>query len=175
MANALAKMLTLGMSLLLASAIAIAEPHTGSERFFDQKFGDFKADLASAAQDGKNGILLMFEQEDCPWCRRMKTTILNQPEVQAFYRKHFLIFSVDIKGNTTLVDFNGKETSEKDFSIAHRVRATPVFLLFDLKGKPVFRFTGAAKDTDEFMKLGRYMGEGIYKQMPFAKYKQQGG
>ena len=40
-------------------------------------------------------------------------------------------------------------------------------------GKPMTRFTGASKDANEFMLLGRYAAEGIWKTMPFAKYKQQ--
>ncbi|MDP1704280.1 MAG: thioredoxin, partial [Sulfurimicrobium sp.] len=71
------------------------------------------------------------------------------------------------------VDFSGKTTTEKQFALDHRVRATPVFLFFDLSGKVLTRFTGAAKDNREFMALGRYVVEGAYKTMPFARYKQQ--
>jgi len=35
------------------------------------------------------------------------------------------------------------------------------------------RFTGASKDVNEFMLLGRYVAEGIWKTMPFARYKLQ--
>jgi hypothetical protein len=35
------------------------------------------------------------------------------------------------------------------------------------------RFTGASKDVNEFLLLGRYVAEGFWKTMPFAKYKQQ--
>jgi thioredoxin-related protein len=171
----MARLLALGLFLFLTSSVSIAETRDVSQYFFDQKLGDFKADLATAAHEGKQGILLMFEQEDCPFCHRMKTTILNQSEVQDYYRKHFLIFSVDVKGDVSLVDFDGKETTDKQFALDHRVRATPVFLFFDLSGKPVSRYTGAARDIDEFMKLGRYVVEGAYKKMPFAIYKQQGG
>lgn len=141
--------------------------------FFDQNLGDFKTELAAASKEGKVGILLMYELEDCPFCHRMKETILNQSEVQDYYRKRFLIFSVDINGDNPLVDFSGKETTEKKFAAEQRVRATPVFGFYDLDGKPMTRFTGASKDANEFMLLGRYVAEGIWKTMPFAKYKQQ--
>ena len=115
----------------------------------------------------------MFEMEDCPFCHRMKQTILSQSEVQDYYRQHFLIFSVDSEGANALTDFAGKETTEKKFALDNRIRATPVFVFFDLDGKPLTRFTGAAKDTKEFMALGHYVVDGAYKTMPFAKYKQQ--
>jgi thioredoxin-related protein len=101
----------------------------------------------------------------------MKSTILNQSDVQDFYRRNFLMYPIDMLGDTTMTDFNGKETLEKVFALEHRARATPTIIFFDLEGKPVARFTGATKDKDEFLLLGRYVLEGAYKQMPFARYK----
>lgn len=157
---------------VLMAGLAHAETRDVSQYFFDQKLGDFKADLASAKKEGKQGILLMFEQEDCPWCHRMKATILNQSEVQDYYKKHFLIFSMDIKGDTPMVDFQGKDTTEKVFSVENRVRATPVFGFFDLNGKMIFRWTGVTKDADEFLLLGHYVADGAYKTQSFLAYKQ---
>jgi thioredoxin-related protein len=53
------------------------------------------------------------------------------------------------------------------------VRATPVIMFFDLDGKPVARYTGATADVDEFMWLGQYVADGIYKDMPFTRYKRE--
>lgn len=160
-------------SLLLISSMAVLAETRDVQGFFDQNLGDFKAELATAQKEGKLGILLMYELEDCPFCHRMKETILNQSEVQDYYRKHFLVFTVDINGDNALVDFSGRETTEKKFAAEQRVRATPVFAFYALDGKPMTRYTGAAKDVGEFMLLGRYVVEGGWKSMPFAKYKQQ--
>jgi thioredoxin-related protein len=167
------KRILLGLMLCLFAATGWAETRDVQQHFFNQHLGDLKAELETAKQEGKQGILLMFEMDDCPFCHRMKQTILNQSEVQDYYRKHFLIFSVDTEGANALVEFSGKESTEKKFALDHRVRATPVFLFFDLAGQPLTRFTGAAKDKKEFMALGRYVVEGAYKDMPFAKYKQR--
>lgn len=158
--------------LCFAALTALAESHD-AQAFFDQNLGDFKAELATARKEGKTGILLMYEMEGCPFCQRMKETVLNQPEVQEYFHKHFLIFAVDVNGDTTLVDFAGKETTEKKFAAEQRARATPVFAFYDLDGRPMTRLTGATKDAGEFMLLGRFVVEGAWKNMPFAKYKQQ--
>lgn len=158
--------------LLLLPLLAWAETRP-ADQFFDQKMGDFKAELASAKQDGKKGILLMYELDDCPFCHRMKGTVLNRSEVQDYFHQHFLIFTVDTKGDTAMVDFKGKATTEKAFSFDNRVRATPVFAFYDLSGNQMTRYTGATKDVQEFLLLGRYVVEDAYKAMPFAKYKQQ--
>ena len=161
----------LGLILCLFATTSQGESRDVQQHFFNQHLGDLKAELDTAKQEGKQGILLMFELEDCPFCHRMKATILNQSEVQDYYRQHFLVFSMDVDGASALVDFSGKQTTEKKFALENRARATPVFIFFDLSGKPLTRFTGAAKDTGEFMALGRYVVEGAYKTMPFARYK----
>lgn len=152
---------------------AMADVRDPQTHFFMAKMGDFKDELASAKADGKQGVLIMFEIDDCPFCSRMKATILNQRVVQDYYRQHFLIYPVDVKGDTPMIDFKGKETTEKAFALEQRARATPVFIFFDLEGNVATRFTGAMQTADEFMLLGRYVVEGAYKTVPFNVYKRQ--
>ena len=150
-----------------------AETRDPGNYFFDPKLGDFQAELATAKHEGKAAIMLFFEMDDCPFCARMKATVLNQADVQDYYRKHFLLFPVDTKGDAPMTDFKGKETKEKDFAFENRVRATPVIAFFDLEGNLIVRYTGPTKDKDDFLLLGRYVVDGAYRQMPFIKYKQQ--
>ena len=157
---------------LLFAAPAWAETRDPLSHFFQPKFGDFKAELETARQQGKKGIFLFFEMDECPFCERMRTTILNQADVQDAFRAQFLLYSIDVNGDTPMTDFQGKPTTEKDFAFAHRVRATPTLLFFDLDGKLVTRFTGPTKDKAEFLLLGRYVAEGAYATEPFTKYKQ---
>ncbi|MFZ5483638.1 MAG: thioredoxin family protein [Pseudomonadota bacterium] len=152
---------------------ALAETRNPETHFFQPKLGDLKDDLASARAEAKTGMLLMFEMDECPFCDRMKRTILNQAEVQDYYRKHFVIYPIDTKGDIPLVDFTGKHTTEKAFALEQRARATPVFIFYDLDGQPVARYTGATQSAAEFLLLGRYVVEGAYKQMPFSAYKRQ--
>lgn len=163
----------LGCLLMLMVSAGFAETRDPSQFFFNQSLGDFKGELEAAKKEGKKGILIMFELDDCPFCHRMKKTVLNQSEVQDYYRSNFLIFPVDAVGANPMVDFKGKQTTEKDYANEHRVRATPVFVFFNLEGAPVMRFTGASKDTSEFLQLGRYVAEGAYQSMSFTKYKQK--
>ncbi|MEW5771354.1 MAG: thioredoxin family protein [Pseudomonadota bacterium] len=161
------------MVLAFLAFTAHAEVRDPQTHFFMPKLGDFKEELATAKQEGKRGVLVMFEMEDCPFCSRMKGTVLNQSEVQDWYRKHFLIYAMDVKGDAPMTDFQGKATTEKAFALENRARATPVFLFFDLDGKPVTRFTGATQNAAEFMLLGQYVLDGAYQSMPFNVYKRQ--
>jgi thioredoxin-related protein len=162
------------LCVLLAGTANAEVPRDPGQYFFDQSLGDFQEELANARDQGKQGVLLFFEMDECPFCHRMKETILNQPEVQDYFKANFLIFTVDIEGDIPITDFQGKATTQKEFAFReHRVRATPVFLFFDLDGKQVARYTGATADQQEFMWLGQYVVDGIYKEMPFAKFKRE--
>ena len=157
---------------LLWGAPAWADVRDPGTYFFQSTFGDLKAELVAAKAQGKQGIFLFFEMDDCPFCSRMKSTILNQADVQDAYRAQFLVYSIDVNGDTPLTDFQGKETTEKAFSLTNRVRATPTLLFFDLNGKLVTRFTGPTKNAAEFLLLGRYVTEGAYATQSFAQFKQ---
>lgn len=158
--------------LLSFPLFAAADVRDPEKHFFDPKLGNFKEELAVAKQQGKAGILFFFELDDCPFCARMKATVLNQSDVQDFFRKHFLIFPIDANGDVPMTDFKGKETIEKAYALENRVRATPVIMFFDLEGNQVARYTGATKNKEDFLLLGRYVVEGAYKEMPFERYKK---
>jgi len=158
--------------LMLFAVSAQAETRDPLSHFFQPKFGDFHAELQTAREQGKKGIFLFFEMDDCPFCERMKSTILNQSDVQDTYRALFLVYSVDVNGDTQMTDFQGKPTTEKAFALANRVRATPTMLFIGLDGKVMARQTGPTKDKAEFLLLGKYVADGAYATEPFIKYKQ---
>jgi thioredoxin-related protein len=142
--------------------------------FFDQTLGNFQEELQLARDEGKAGVLVMFEMEECPFCHRMKTRVLNQSEVQDYFKEHFLIYSVDIEGDVEITDFKGKTMKEKDFAFKeHKVRATPVFGFFDLDGNMITRFTGATNNVQEFLWLGEFVVDGHYKTTNFTRFKRQ--
>ena len=150
-------------------------PRDPGEHFFDTAFGDFTEELANAREQGKEGILIMFEMDECPFCHRMKSMVLNQAHIQDYYKANFLIFTVDIEGDVEIVDFDGQDTTMKDFAFKqHRVRATPAFQFFDLNGKAIkrARYTGATPDAETFLLLGQYVAEGVYKESSFTRYKR---
>lgn len=158
---------------LLACLFSPVPAYAEQQVFFDQSFGDYAEELALAKDEGKVGILLFFEMDECPFCHRMKTTILNQANVIEYYKKYFKIFSIDIEGDVEMTDFQGKLTSQKNFSEKQqRVRATPVFAFFDLQGKRLVRYTGPTSSLEEFMALGEYVVTGEYKKSSFTRYKR---
>jgi len=151
----------------------VAETRDPMQHFFYQGFGHLPDEVKAAKAAGQSGILIMFVAEDCPWCAKMKANVLNQSEIQDFYRKHFRPLMMDVNGDVSMTDFTGQEMPEKDFAFKHnRVRATPVFAFFDLDGKLMTRYTGATRDVEEFQWLGEFVVNGGWKTTTFPAYKR---
>jgi thioredoxin-related protein len=147
-----------------------------AEAFFNQSFGDLQEELETAKEENKKAILIMFEMDECPFCHWMKQQVLNKPEVQHYYHEHFRILAVDTEGDIEMTTFDGNTMAQKDLALnTYRVRATPVFQFIDLEGNPIkrARYTGATKDAEEFLLLGKFVAEGHYKNSYFSKYKRE--
>lgn len=159
--------------LLPATAATAAAGRDPLAHFFNETFGNFSEELEQAREQGKKGVLVFYEMDECPFCHFMKQNVLSQPVVQDYYRAQFLNFIVDIEGDIEITDFSGQTTTQKDFAKAARVRATPVIAFYDLNGKEIFRHTGRTSGIDEFMLMGKFVADGMYKNQKFTVYKRE--
>jgi thioredoxin-related protein len=157
--------------LILVAWLAAAEAFAASaDAFFDQSLGDFPAELKIAEKAGKQGVLLMFETEECPYCRKMRQQVLSREDVQSYFHRHFGIFSVDVVGSVQITDFSGHETTEKAYARTLKIRGTPTFVIVGVDGRELARLSGATKDAEEFLRFGRYVAEGHYKTESIEQY-----
>ncbi|MBT8120558.1 MAG: thioredoxin family protein [Gammaproteobacteria bacterium] len=155
------------------AATAGSQTRDPMEYFFHQSFNNMEEELEIALEENKSGVFIMFSDKDCPWCLKMKTTIMNRVDVQDYFREHFRLLTIDIRGDTLMTDFEGNEVYEKDFAFKqHRVRATPVFMFFDTSGKKTMRLTGIVRSAEEFLWLAEYVVAGEYQNTNFTKYKR---
>jgi thioredoxin-related protein len=163
----------LTLFLALAAFTASAAETLDANTFFSLNMGDLKADLAEARADRKQALLLMFEQEGCPGCAHMRRNVLSRKDVQDFYRQHFISLSIDIHGSIPLRDATGRESTEKTYAAANKVRATPTFVFYDLTGAEIARVVGPLETAEEFLLLGQFVASGAYKTRSFAQYRNQ--
>ena len=161
------------LGLLPAADAQGAETRDPREFFFAQTFGDLPEELEEARQAGKLGLLLFFEQEGCPYCERMLKTILNQPEVQDWYRERFVSIAVDINGDVELTDVDGITLPSKVFAQHRRVKTTPTLSFIDLSGAEVYRRATMVSGVGEFMMMGQYITEGRYTDTPWRDYARE--
>ena len=166
--------LFLALVLVPANATEAAVARDPYRYFFNETWGNLPEELENARAAGKQAIMLFFEMDECPYCHYMKTTVLNQPRVQEYFRKHFLLFPIDIEGDIEMTNFRGEVTTQKEFAFREfRVRATPVIAFFDLDGKLIYRHIGKTRGVSEFMLMGEYIATGKYKEMPYVRFKRQ--
>ncbi len=169
--NALLLLVVMGF-MTLSSAQAVETTRDPSEHFFQESFWDFSEELEMAREEGKKGVFIFFELTECPFCHWMKKNVLNQITVQEYYRENFRVLRLDIEGDIELVDFQGNDTTMKEFANKNRVRATPVFGFFDLDGKLVQRYTGKTADPKEFIWLAEFVVAKKYNKTKFTRYKR---
>jgi thioredoxin-related protein len=151
------------------------EPRDPREYFFTQTFGDFPEELAEAQKAGKIGLMLFFEQDGCAYCRAMMNKVLNQRQVQDWYRKRFVSIAVDIRGDVELTDFDGVTLPSKAFALQRRAVMTPVITFIDLNGSEIFRKWGMIATPEEFLLMGAYIEEKQYLDISFDDYARQQG
>lgn len=150
--------------IFVASITFAADPETRNPRefFFTPTFGDLPEEMQIARDEGKQGMLLFFESDDCVYCRRMRSQIFSQPCVQDWYSERFVSIAVDVFGDVELKDFDGITLPSKVFADQRRVFGTPVVSFIDLHGIEIYRHFGMIKTTEEFLLLGKYIEDKHY-------------
>jgi len=167
-------LLSLVLIVTAVAKIDAAAPRDPSAYFFQDSFGDLAEEAETAEASGLFGVMIMFETADCPWCLRMKETVLNNIEVQRYYRRYFRVLVLNAEGDAPMSDFQGQEMTEKEFALeAHRVRATPLFAFFDTRGRLLLKYTGTTRNTQEFLWLGEFVVDGHYLNERFSQYKRR--
>ena len=159
--------LLVALAAFPASAAELRDPQT----LFNLNMGDLRAEAAEAKAEGKKAVMVMFEQEGCPGCRHMRTQVLNRKEVQDYYSANFASLALDIWSSVPIRDFASRESTEKGYAQAAKVKGTPTFVFYDLAGNEISRVFGVVETPEEFLLLGRFISSGAYKSRDFAQYK----
>jgi len=133
--------------------------------------GDISAELAIVKQQKKAGLLLFFSTQHCPFCQRMKKTVLNQATVQQYFKSHFQMIEIDMESAKTLIDQQQQHISFKSYAKAHRVRLTPTIIFLDTSGDRLYQHSGIIANPTEFFWLGEYVTQGHTKRLSFAQFK----
>jgi len=145
------------------------------EFFFTLTFGDLPEEMEVARGDGKLGMLLFFEAEDCPYCHHMLKNVFNQTDVQDWYQERFVSIAIDIHGDVEMQDFSGITLPSKVFSDQQGVFLTPVMSFVDIEGEEIYRHLGMIGTPQEFLLLGEYIVDGHYKKMRYDDFSKARG
>jgi len=156
--------------LLLAVLSLLAGAASAGGTYFGPAPADLRAALEQANAQGKSGVALLFELQDCSSCVELKRTALPAPRVRRAYGPNFSTFVLGLDSFEGIKDFQGRITTAPEFAQASRVVGTPTIVIYDLQGIPVARLAGMPQGSAEVAALARYAKEGAYENEPFARY-----
>jgi thioredoxin-related protein len=109
--------------------------------WFKLSFLDLRDDLHDANAN-KRGLILYFGRHDCAYCRALLEKNWGQADIVTYTRAHFDVVAIDVLGNRTVTDLNGKEYSEKNYATAKEAHFTPTLFFYDNRGKLALTLTG---------------------------------
>lgn len=109
--------------------------------WFKQSFLDLREDIREARKANKR-VLVMFTQDNCPYCAALVERNLSQREIEATLRQKFDVIAINLWGDREVVGLDGKTYTEKAYGAALKVQFTPSLLFFDEAGNTVLRLNG---------------------------------
>jgi thioredoxin-related protein len=167
----------------LTSGHASAEAVLGDDGlhkqpFFFDSFLELGIDLEDAAAEGK-GLIVLFEQRGCPYCRELHQVNFARKEIVDFIESHFLVVQLDLWGSRAVVDFDGEELEERELAPKWFVNFTPTQIIFpaanagaaDLRQAEAFRMPGYFKPFHHLSGL-EYVASGAHQEQPFQRFLQ---
>jgi len=84
-------------------------------------------------------LLLMFSQHHCPFCKKLKSEVLEPMLKNPKYRQRLFIRELMIDFGSNLTDFKGKPTTGIDLFELYGMVVTPTIILVDGAGKEIAR------------------------------------
>ena len=142
--------------------------HVDKPAWFKNSFLDLRDDVAEAAEENKR-VFLYFYQDGCPYCKKLVEDNFGNREIAEYTQKNFDLIAINMWGDRTVVDLQGKEVTEKQFAEANRVMYTPTIVLLDKKGKQEMRINGYYY-PNKFLAALKYVAEGKKTQGGFREY-----
>ena len=136
--------------------------------WFKLSFLDLGDDLHDA-NTNKRGLIIYFGRHDCPYCKAQLEKNWGQPDIVAYTRAHFDVIAIDVLGNRTVIDFNGKEYTEKQYAIANQAHFTPSLFFYDNRGKLALKLTGY-RPPYQFRAALEYVADHHQQEGSFRSY-----
>lgn len=126
-------LLTLSLALCLSPfTVGVAEESGDTVT----KVRDLEA-LSEQASEHKLPILIMFSQDQCPYCTIMEENYLRPMLRSGQYKDKIIIRKVKIDDYKTLTDFNGKRIDAEELTSRYGSWVTPTLVFLNSEGKEI--------------------------------------
>ncbi len=136
--------------------------------WFKSSFLNLPEDVAEAAAQKKR-VMLLFTQENCPYCNALVERNLAQQDIETLLKTRFDVVAVNMWGDKEVTGMDGKHYTEKSFSANQKVQFTPTILFFDEQGKMLLRLNGYLPPAKFKIALD-YIAQAKEKEMSYRDY-----
>lgn len=168
----------LGLAAHAAEDPPLGDDGLHKQDWFLDSFLELGPDLEEAAAEGR-GLMVLFEQRGCPYCRELHRVNFARPELVEVLTRNFAVVQLDLWGSREVTDFDGEAMEERELARKWGVVFTPTIILFppEAAGSTVaaeaeaFRMPGYFKPF-HFESGILYVAEGHHEGTDFQRYLQ---
>jgi len=115
-------------------------------------------------------LFIFFEAEWCSICKRMKKKVFPNADVLVALNEGFVPVSIDLDSKLP-ISFNGEDYTERSFSQAMQVEATPTLVFTDDQGN-ILGGTSGYFDPERFLLLLDYVKTDAFMEMEFTDFEK---
>ena len=137
--------------------------------WFKLSFLELNADINEAKEQNKKGLIVYFGQKFCPYCKAHLEKNWGANNISAYTQKHFDVIGINIHGQRTVIDVDGKSYSEKDFSILKKTDFTPSVIFYNTQGDEALSLRGY-RPPYQFRAALEFVADAHYKKETFRQY-----
>ena len=126
--------------------------------------------LALAEKENKY-VLIYFYTDECSWCKKMIDQTYSDEEVKKILSDKFVAVKINARSENKVIE-NGEEISEKKLATLYQVSGYPTTWFLESNHSQVAPLPGYV-DTEQFIPVLNYIGEGWYKTISFKEYMEK--
>lgn len=115
--------------------------HEDKPDWFAMSFLDIRDDVVEAAAADKR-VILYFFQDGCPYCKKLLDTNFSLRDTVEKTRANYEVIAINMWGDRDVTDFDGEETTEKEFAKSLGIMFTPTLLFLNEEPNIVLRLNG---------------------------------
>ena len=168
----------LSVASQIKAEVKVGDDGLHKQDFFLDSFLEMGADLEEAAADGK-GLVILFEQRGCPYCRELHGVNFERPEIVEYITENFLTVQLNMWGDREVVDFDGETLSEKNLAAKWYVNFTPTIIIIppeavgakSVREATGFTMPGYFKPFHLVSSL-EYVASGAFRDQGFQRFLQ---
>lgn len=115
-------------------------------------------------------LVVLFEQDDCEICQRLKRTVFADIQTQRQFSPSYHSVNINLSQQSEIITPEGKPQLARLWADSMGILGTPALAFFDAKGQLLYRHVGPVKSGAELIHLGNYVAHQEFENQPFTAY-----